>query len=119
MKFLSDESCDQNVVRALRAAGHDVLDVSAIAPTVEDGVVMALAHDEARILLTEDRDFGQLVYAYGGQTAGIVYMRVKGPERRSLGARIVAVVENLGEGLPGAFVTVTPGRLRVRRPERR
>jgi predicted nuclease of predicted toxin-antitoxin system len=63
VRFLSDESCDQNVARALRAAGHDVLDVAAIAPTADDDVVMARARDDERVLLTEDRDFGQLVYA--------------------------------------------------------
>lgn len=116
MRFLGDESCDQAVVRALRAAGHDVLSVSEIAPTADDEVVIALARDERRILLTEDRDFGQLVYAHGRPTAGIIYIRIAGPERSSVGTRVVAVVEKVGDGLLGAFVTLSPGRVRIGHP---
>lgn len=93
--------------------------MSDVAPTADDEVVIALARDERRILLTEDRDFGQLVYAYGHPTAGIIYIRVTGPERPSIGQRIVAVVERVGEGLLGAFVVVTPGRIRVGHPPRK
>ena len=60
MRFLADESCDYAVVRALRSAGHDVVavaDTNAQAPNTE---VADLAASDGRILLTEDKDFGQL-----------------------------------------------------------
>ncbi len=63
MRLLADESLDFGIVRALRAANHDVLAVSEISPRAEDIDVMNLAVHESRILLTEDKDFGQLVYA--------------------------------------------------------
>ncbi len=63
MRFLADENCDFAVVRALRAAGHDVVAIVEISPRAEDNVVIDLAMREGRILLTEDKDFGQLVYA--------------------------------------------------------
>ena len=68
MRFLADESCDFAVVRALRAAGHDVTTVSAAAPGAEDQIVAALAGSDSRVLLTEDKDFGQLAYATGHST---------------------------------------------------
>ncbi|MGH7822318.1 MAG: DUF5615 family PIN-like protein, partial [Candidatus Binatia bacterium] len=58
MRFLADESCDFAVVRALRAAAHDVVAIVETAPGAEDELVMGLALREQRILLTEDRDFG-------------------------------------------------------------
>ncbi|MFO0698116.1 MAG: DUF5615 family PIN-like protein [Nitrospira sp.] len=64
MRFLADESCDFSVVRALRAARYDVLAVTELMPDSDDAVVMDLAFRQERILLTEDKDFGQLVYAY-------------------------------------------------------
>jgi predicted nuclease of predicted toxin-antitoxin system len=63
VRFLADESCDFNVVRTLREAGFDVLAVVEVIPRAADDQVIGLAVIEDRILLTEDKDFGQLVYA--------------------------------------------------------
>ena len=71
MRFLADESCDFAVVRALRAVGHDVSTVSDVAPGAEDYVVATLADEESRVLLTEDKDFGQLAYATGRTRSGV------------------------------------------------
>ncbi|MCZ7624748.1 MAG: DUF5615 family PIN-like protein [Candidatus Methylomirabilis sp.] len=70
MRFLVDEGCDYGVVRALRVAGYDVHAISEMSPRAEDTDVIALAAREERIVLTEDGDFGQLVYAHGQQTHG-------------------------------------------------
>jgi predicted nuclease of predicted toxin-antitoxin system len=58
VRFLADESCDFGVVTALRAAGHDVSAVVEITPSARDPAVLALVLSDARVLLTEDKDFG-------------------------------------------------------------
>ena len=116
MRFLADESCDFAVVRALRAAGHDVTTVSDAASGAEDEVVAALAGSDSRVLPTEDKDFGQLAYATGHSTSGVVLIRYPAHARRALGAAIVAVVAEFGDRLIGAFVVVEPGRARLGRP---
>ena len=63
MQFIADESCDFAVVRELRAAGHDVIAVAELDAGIEDDVVTARALGERRVLLTEDKDFGQIVFA--------------------------------------------------------
>jgi hypothetical protein len=63
MRFLADECCDFAAVRSLRAQGHDVLAVSDFQQRSVDQDVMELALAENRILLTEDKDFGWLVFA--------------------------------------------------------
>ena len=62
MRFLADESCDFRVVQALREAGHDVRAVVEENPGATDHQVIEQSAAEERLLLTEDRDFGQLVY---------------------------------------------------------
>lgn len=59
MRFLADESCDFAIVRALRAEGFDVLAISELSPRASDETVIDLAVRENRVLLTEDKDFGQ------------------------------------------------------------
>ena len=60
MHFLADESCDFSVVRALRSADHDVVAIAEVSPREEDDAVMERAARGGRILLTEDKDFGQV-----------------------------------------------------------
>jgi predicted nuclease of predicted toxin-antitoxin system len=75
MQFLADESCDFAVVRALRAAGFDVLSVLESYSRAEDSEVIGLAIREKRILSTEDKDFGRLVYSHGQETLGVIFLR--------------------------------------------
>jgi len=62
MHFLADECCDFAAVRFLRADGHDVLAVSEVQHRSLDKELMELALTKNRILLTEDKDFGWLVF---------------------------------------------------------
>lgn len=119
MRFLADESCDAAVVTALRAAGHDVIAVVEISPRAKDPVVLGLARSEARVLLTEDKDFGLLAYAAGQQTAGVLLIRFPSDARSNLGDAVSSIVAELGERITGAFVVVEPGRARVSRPPTR
>jgi predicted nuclease of predicted toxin-antitoxin system len=84
MRFLTDECCDQALVQALRADGHDVLSVSEITPRAEDPHVIRLALRERRVLLTEDKDFGRLVYAHGEKTIGVIFLRFPASARRQV-----------------------------------
>jgi len=113
VEFLADESCDFAAVRALRADGYDVAAVAEIACGAPDDVVLELARSGNYILLTEDKDFGQLVYADQQATGGVILIRFPARARQSLGATVVAAVRVLGERLRGRFVVIQPGRARL------
>ena len=113
MRFLADESCDFSVVRALRGAGHDVEAIVEISPRADDEHVMALAQAQQRIVLTEDKDFGQLVYATRGATPGVLLLRFRAQERAGIVRAVVDLVNRRGMDLAGRFVVVTPGRVRM------
>jgi predicted nuclease of predicted toxin-antitoxin system len=116
MRFLADESCDFAVVRALRNAGHDVLAVAEIAPAAADDSVLAMAIRQKRVLLTEDKDFGQWVYADKRSSAGVVLLRYPPQTRQRIADLVVRLVKRHGKQLAGCFVVVQPGRVRVGRP---
>jgi predicted nuclease of predicted toxin-antitoxin system len=116
VRFLADESCDFAVVDALRQAGYDVAAVVDTHPGAEDEAVLALARLEARILLTEDKDFGLLAYAGGHETAGVVLIRFPASARSILGQAVVEMVAKFGERLTTAFTVIVPGRARLSRP---
>lgn len=113
MLFLADESCDLSVVRALRTDGHDVIAVAEIAPRADDEAVLDLARAEERILLTEDKDFGRLVYADGRASGGVILGRYPASARGSLPGDVLQLVAARGTDLVGRFVVMRPGRVRL------
>lgn len=115
MRFLADETCDFAVVRALRTTGHDVLAVAELASGSDDAIVMDMAYRENRVLLTEDKDFGQLVYAHSQQSGGVILIRYPASARTTLPTAVVALVSNLTSDLIGSFVVMSPGRVRIGR----
>lgn len=118
MRFLADESCDFSVVRALRSAGYEVKAVAEISPRAEDTEVLHLAFREKRILLTEDKDFGQLVFAHSKKTRGVIFIRYPIDLRQKMCKEVVNLVKQCGENLIGNFVVVQPSRIRIiRTPE--
>jgi predicted nuclease of predicted toxin-antitoxin system len=116
MQFLADESCDFATVRALRQAGHDVLAVAEIAPHAADEDVLEMAVAGKRILLTEDKDFGQWVYAERRASGGVILIRYPATARTTVSDAVVRLVDRHAKELRGCFVVLQPARIRIRRP---
>ena len=115
VRFLADECCDVLIGNALRDEGYDVVGIADIASGIPDEEVIALALRENRVLLTEDKDFGQLVYAHGCQALGVIFLRYHFSDRQEIAGRVVQLVRRLGDHLIGAFVTVQKDRIRIGR----
>src|SRR2546430_16723808 len=113
MNFVADESCARPVIQALREAGHDVVAIAEIAKGATDDQVLERALKEKRVLITEDRDFGELVYARGRSSSGVILVRFPGSARRVKPATVVDAVAKLGVRLRDAFTVVEPGRVRL------
>jgi predicted nuclease of predicted toxin-antitoxin system len=75
MKFLADECCNAALVENLRAIGEDVLYIVEEGRGVTDTQGLATAFAEKRVLITEDKDFGELVYRLKKETSGIILLR--------------------------------------------
>lgn len=76
MRFLANENIPPATIRLLRQAGMDVVAIGEESPGITDRVVLARARNEQRIILTFDRDYGELIYRHQlSPPAGIVYLR--------------------------------------------
>jgi len=115
LRFLADESCDFAVVRALRTDGYDVLAVSEFMRRSVDRELIEQAHREGRILLSEDKDFGWLVYVSHANSAGVILIRFPGNARHMLAETITRLARDEGARLARAFVVVQPGQFRISR----
>jgi predicted nuclease of predicted toxin-antitoxin system len=115
VRWLADECVAAPLVGLLRAAGHDVLYVAESAAGLSDADVIAIASRERRLLVTEDKDFGDLVFRRNRGVPGLVLMRV-GSEQPALKAiRLLAAIERYDDGLFGRYTVVEGGRFRSRR----
>ena len=101
----------------MRSQGFDVLAVSEYTQRSDDRVLIDLAFNEQRILLTEDKDFGWLVYVSRVESAGVILLRFPGNRRIGLVAAVLQLVQERGDEIRGRFVVMQPGRVRIgRRP---
>lgn len=114
MNLFADESVDGAIVRRLRDEGHDVEYVAELASGIPDDEVLERARTANRVLLTADKDFGELVFRLGQTHTGIVLLRLAGrpaAERADIVARVIRERET---ELPGRFAVVTPDAVRIR-----
>ena len=113
MRILADENVPGDIVQALRNTGNDVVWIHEIAPGIADQNVLALAQASDRVLLTFDKDFGELAYrALMQATCGIVLFRLSG---LSLADRERLILASLAarDDWAGHFSVVTESRIRV------
>jgi predicted nuclease of predicted toxin-antitoxin system len=113
-KFLADESCDFSVVRLLRSLGYDVTAIVETTPSSLDLNVLHAAINEKRILITEDKDFGEWIYSHGEQLFGVIFIRFPANIRQLLNQSIGELLSSHSKDLIGSFTVVEPGKVRIR-----
>lgn len=116
MRVLLDACVWGGAMAEIEAAGHDVAWVGHWSTDPGDAEILTHAHHEGRILVTLDKDFGELAIVYGIPHHGIV--RLVGFPARRQGIACVQVLARYGqELLKGAVITAEPGRTRFRPPQ--
>jgi len=114
VRWLADECVDAGLVAWLRGNGHDVVYMAEIAPAEDDATVMRRTQKNNRLLLTEDKDFGDLVFRRGWQCPGIVLLRIDPALHRLKARRLEAAIERFGDDLLFRYTTVEAARFRSR-----
>ena len=114
MNLLADECCDALVVDGLRGDGHDVLYVREIARGTDDDTVLQMAAGQQRVLLTEDKDFGELVVRLKLPAHGIVLLRMNPADSAAKLARLRHLLRHHAHRLPGSFVVLDDKKARFR-----
>src|SRR5215469_3699173 len=101
MRWLADECVDAGVVSRLREAGHDVAYVAETTSGSTDTQALQEAQTANRLFLTEDKDFGELVFRFKLAVPGLVLLRIR-PERAALKwLRLETAIETFAESLFG------------------
>jgi predicted nuclease of predicted toxin-antitoxin system len=114
MNFVADESIDFPIVRELRNAGHTVWAILEMSPGIDDDVVLDLANGYRALLLTADKDFGELVYRMRRVHQGVVLVRLPGVAPKDKATLVKEVVQGQAAELPHAFTVIARTSVRIR-----
>jgi predicted nuclease of predicted toxin-antitoxin system len=114
MRFLADENVSRFVVERLRAAGFEVMALGMTSRGAPDVEVLAIASREGRILITEDRDFGELIVRQRLGAHGIVLLELDRLSNVAEADRVASVVSANADKLSGNLLVIEPARVRLR-----
>ncbi len=117
MNLLADESVARPIVERLRADGHTVGSIGEFARGDPDTQVLVHSVSEACPLLTEDKDFGELVCRFEAEHRGVVLIRIGKLSRAARLELISRVVRDHGHEFAGRITVVTPSGIRTRTPD--
>ncbi len=115
MNFLADESVDRQIVERLRQDGHQVRYVAEMEPGVSDEIVLDLATRERSLLITADKDFGELIFLQQRMMSGVILIRLTGLSPMNKAEMIASVLKKHGVELDQAFTVIMAGAIRIRK----
>ena len=114
MRLCANENIPESCVVALRESGHDVLWLREAAPGTADAAVLSRAQAEQRLLITFDKDFGDLAFHRGLSAAhGVVLFRIAQPSAALVAQRVVAILSSRTDW-PGQYSVVEEQSVRMR-----
>ena len=115
MNLLVDESVDRQIVEKLRQDDHNVVYVSELDPGITDDAVLTIANNNHALLVTSDKDFGELVFRREQINAGVLLIRLAGLSKQRKAELVAAALSDHSDELPGAFSVLSPGMIRIRK----
>ncbi|MBX3278516.1 MAG: DUF5615 family PIN-like protein [Acidobacteria bacterium] len=112
--FPADESVDGDIVKRPRQDGHDVLYVAEMQPGITDDLVLKQANENQALLMTIDKDFGELVFRPGRIHNGVILVRLSGLSSDKKAETVSTAIMLHGTLLNNSFSVISPGRIRIR-----
>ena len=119
MRLLADENCRRTLVEALRAAGHDVLWISEVARGADDDEIIEASIREQRVVITQDKDFGELAIRADRPLPGIVLLRFAAGDDRTMTEKLLRLLTAFEKEIDGRLVVLTERGQRLRRLTKR
>jgi predicted nuclease of predicted toxin-antitoxin system len=115
MKLVADESVDFGIIRELRRNNVEVYSISEEIASIKDKSVLEIANEKKRLLITEDKDFGELVFRLKLPHHGVILIRVLGLDRQIKIQRVVTLLLEHFNHLYNNFTVITNEKMKIRK----
>ena len=112
--IIADENIFRGLIAALRNEGYDVVSIFETYRGMLDIDIASFSLNPPRIIITEDKDFGKLIYEDNIKVIGIIFLRFLDTERNGIIEKVISLLQNENlETLSSKFITITSKKIRV------
>ncbi|MGR3319962.1 MAG: DUF5615 family PIN-like protein [Candidatus Anammoxibacter sp.] len=112
LKIIADVNIEKPIIDYLVEQGYDVKWISDYNRKLADKDLLNLDNKEKRILITNDRDFGELIFLQKKLSKGLILIRVKGQQTQTKVMLIKKLFKRFSDKLPRHFVVITKKKMR-------
>jgi predicted nuclease of predicted toxin-antitoxin system len=112
--ILADENIDHRIITALRADGFMVQSIYGLSRGLSDEEIITLSRKPLQLILTEDKDFGEWVFAHGIRDISVVFLRYHFRDTEEMINTLRVLLNTRLSDLSGAFTTVSTNKIRIR-----
>jgi len=113
LNILVDESIDSRITRKLKSHGFDLISVSEYFKGFPDIELIKLSRKLASVLLTEDRDFGEWVFAHQEKNVSVIFLRYRVQDIKEIIESLIKILSEKQEDLYGKFCVITINKIRI------
>lgn len=117
VKCLADEGFSFLITTVLRKEGYDVKWIGDIASGADDTIVFEISREDGRIILTEDKDFGELAIRFKHKTSGIILLRIEPDKKELREKKVLELFRNFPDKLKGSLIIIDEQKFRFRKIE--
>jgi predicted nuclease of predicted toxin-antitoxin system len=114
VRIIADESIDAYMIESLRNANYEVLSIRESYRGIKDIEIIVMANERECLILTEDKDFGEWVFSYKSESAGVILLRYEDKDMEEIITAVKKILSEYGENLYGKFTVVTKNKIRIR-----
>ncbi len=112
--ILADENIDSDIVAELRSNSIEVDYIKESYLGSSDAQIIQMSKSTARLILTEDKDFGEWVFAHREDEISVILLRYRFPDKEQIKTKLLEILKTRGLELFGKFTTITPAKIRIR-----
>lgn len=114
LKILADENVDHRITKTLRKKGFEIISVLEDYQGISDKEVLELARIKETLLLTEDKDFGEWIFAHKEKCVGVIFLRYKFNEIDKISDSLINLFMKYGDSLYKKFTVIKVNKIRIR-----
>jgi predicted nuclease of predicted toxin-antitoxin system len=114
MKFLADECVDYQIIDLLRKNSYELLYIPEMDPGISDKEVFDISNKESAVLITADKDFGELVFRQGKTNSGVILLRLSGLPLNVKAEVVLSAIDRYHDEMINNFTVITPETIRIR-----
>ena len=112
--IIIDENVDQFVINYLNRKGYDILSIRKSCTGITDREIIELAKSNKGFVITEDKDFGELIFAYQIKGCSVIFLRHTRSKYQIMLDQLDRILDEYLESNGHFFITITPNKTRIR-----